>query len=275
MRTSKPISTISYNSPDFLINTLENLRYQRVISYYEFIVHLPDKDDKKKHIHLYIEPNKVLDTETFGYNFVEHVFTQLFVTNKQFVLLKKNILKFANLVSKYRYSSKLKPLKCINWKSSKFGDWYWYALHDKDYLKAKMLERNIFYTDKDIFTCDIDTHIYKVGENPLINYANMSDIALRDFIYNCVADGKTLKWLLKNCSVPLGKIQSVIHFYNALCPYYSPSYDLKKHQQVLQPEAIKKARKQNFNHKIEQIKLGELEPVCEDFVFTDNDILFD
>lgn len=121
MRTSKPISTISYNTIDFLVDTLQRLKYMRIISYYEFIVHLPDKDDKKQHIHLYIEPNKVLDTETFSNYFIESV------------------------------SDNDKPLKCIHWQNSKFGDWYWYSLHDKDYLKAKMLERNCFYNDKDIF----------------------------------------------------------------------------------------------------------------------------
>lgn len=188
MRTSKPISTISYNTIDFLVDTLQRLKYMRIISYYEFIVHLPDKDDKKQHIHLYIEPNKVLDTETFSNYFIESV------------------------------SDNDKPLKCIHWQNSKFGDWYWYSLHDKDYLKAKMLERNCFYNDKDIFSSDRDTHNYKVSENPLINYASMSDMALRDYIYQCVSEGQSLQYLLNSCVVPLGKVQSVIHFYNALAP---------------------------------------------------------
>lgn len=269
MRTSKPISTISYNSPDFLVDKLEYLKYLRLISYYEFIVHLPDKDDKKKHIHLYIEPNKVLDTEIFSYNFYEYVFSKLFKFTKIFKPCYKKYFNNSNcLISKYRYSSNLKPLKCIHWQNSKFGDWYWYALHDKDYLKAKMLERNCFYTDADIFSSDRDTHLYKVAENPLINYANMSDTALRDYIFKCVSEGYTLNHLLNSCVVPLGKIQSVIHFYNALAPCYSPKKDLK--QELPTKSILKKSRVNLMQSNINDILNGSIEPVDNDFVFDKN-----
>lgn len=269
MRTSKPISTISYNSPDFLYDTLIRLNYLKIISYFEFIEHLPDKDDKKKHIHLYIEPNKVLDTETFGYEFVQYVFSKLFKFDKSFKpCYKKYAIKLRCLKSKYRYSSKLKPLKCINWQNSKFGDWYWYALHDKDYLKSKMLTRNCFYSDKDIVTCDLDTHNYKVAENPLINYAQMSDTALRDYIYQCITEEKSLQYLLKTCNVPLGKIQSVIHFYNALLPYYSPKKDL--HQKSLNLEAIKNSKVNLIQSNINDIVNGSKDAIDNDFVFDKN-----
>lgn len=269
MRTSKPISTISYNTADYLVDVLERLRYLKTISYYEFIYHLPDKDDKKSHIHLYIEPNRVIDTEVFSSNFIQYVFSVVINKNKVFKHSRKfNYFKFNNLKSKFRYSSKLKPLRCIHWQSSKYGDWYWYAIHDKDYLKAKMLERNCFYTDADVFTCDKDTHIYKVSENPLINYANMSDVALRDYIFDCISQGQSLQYLLNSCKVPLGKVQSVIHFYNALAPYYSPKKEIK--QVPLNYNAVKNSRFNTITNNLCDIANGLKPPLDNDFVFDKN-----
>ena len=257
MKTSKPISTISYNTTPFLIHTLDMLKYLKIISYYEFICHLPDKEDKKKHTHLYIEPNKVIDTEVFSNYFVEYTFLKCFKFNKTFKPFhKKYFLNFTNLKSKYRYSSKLKPLKCIHFQSSKFGDWYWYALHDKDYLKAKMLTRNTFYTDADIYSCDLQTHFYKVAENPLINYAQMSDVALRDYVFHCVKNGYSLAYLLNTCNVPLGKVQSVIHFFNALSPVYSPKTEQKY---ILQN--VQKVHKSQVINQLNNISSGKVEPV--------------
>lgn len=188
-RISKPISTISYNSELFLKQTLDALITLKTISYYEFIVHLPDKDDKKQHIHLYIVPNRALDLAVFGDTFIE------------------------------KDPNNDKPLRCMPFrKSNNYGDWYWYGIHDKDYLRAKQLERNMFYTDADIVTSDADFHRTLVCENPLINYAHMSDIAIRDFICSAVYNGQSLESCLSSGLIPLGKTQSAIALYTALLP---------------------------------------------------------
>ena len=206
MKTSKPISTISYNSVDFLLDKLNRLKYMRVIAYYEFIVHLPDKDDKKEHIHLYIEPNKIIDTEEFASRFLEDEDTHLDYVDSNDKLQKP-------------------PLKCICFRSSKFGDWYWYALHDKGYLKSKMLERNVFYSDSDIFTSDVDTHRYLVLDNPLSKYCFMGDDTIREYVFNCVSEGKDIGYIMKNARIPIGKTQSVISFYHAInCTFNPNSY---------------------------------------------------
>ena len=62
MNTRSPISTISYNTEKFLKMKLDELVDNKMISYYMFIFHQPEIDDLKPHIHLYIEPNKQLDT---------------------------------------------------------------------------------------------------------------------------------------------------------------------------------------------------------------------
>ncbi len=184
-KVSTPISTISYNSDKFLLEVLETQLKLKRISYFEYITHLPDKDDKKSHKHLYIIPNKLTDLAVFSDYFLEPVDNN-------------------------------KPLKCMPFRKSKFGDWYWYALHNKEYLKTKLLERNKYYDDKDIVSSDYDFHAQLVQEVPLIEYAKFSDIGLKDYIFQEFSKGSTLQQILVSGNVPIGKVSSVISLYNAL-----------------------------------------------------------
>lgn len=186
-KTTKPISSISYNTTPFLKETLNTLIICKVITYYEFIEHLPDIDDKKSHKHLYIIPNKSLDLASFADYFIEKD-----PTNE-------------------------KPLRCMPFRiSNKYGDWYWYGLHDKDYLRAKELERHTFYTDANIVTSDADFHNVLVCENPLIHYATMSDTGLREYVCNSCYNAVPLRNILTSGLVPLGKVHSVVLLYNAI-----------------------------------------------------------
>lgn len=186
MSTSKPISTITYNTKDFLISTLNSLVNLGYITYYEFIEHQADTDDKKKHIHLFMLPAKSINLATF----------------KNFFLEKdpNNDL----------------PLSPTIFRSSVYGDWYWYALHEPDYLRSKGQTRNITYTDRAIISYDQTTHFQMVLDNPLENFCKMSDMFLHDFVIKCVYDNVSLADCLKNKFIPLGKVQSVIAFYNAI-----------------------------------------------------------
>ncbi len=60
MATSRPISTISYNTEQFLKETLDNWIKQHIIMNYMYICH-KGEDGDKDHIHVFIEPNKKLD----------------------------------------------------------------------------------------------------------------------------------------------------------------------------------------------------------------------
>ena len=63
MRTSRPFSTISYNSTDHLIAKLDDLVKRRKIDFYAFIEHLPEEDQEKRHKHLLIVPNGYIQTD--------------------------------------------------------------------------------------------------------------------------------------------------------------------------------------------------------------------
>ena len=63
MKTSKPFSTISYNSADFLTVKLNDLVNRRKLAFWAYVEHLPEEDEKKAHKHLYIVPNGQINTD--------------------------------------------------------------------------------------------------------------------------------------------------------------------------------------------------------------------
>ena len=120
MRTTKAISTISYNSQEFLNSKLKELIDNHIISDYMYIVHEPEEDELKQHIHLYLEPNRLVDTMDLQFHF-------------------KEIDMFND-----------KPLGCINFRTSKIDDWILYNQHYPPYLLYKG-ESRVFVYEKENF----------------------------------------------------------------------------------------------------------------------------
>lgn len=128
MRTSRPIATISYNSDNFLTAVLSSLIQRRAISFWAYVEHFPEEDEKKAHKHLYIVPNGQIDTDS-----LRELFNELDITDP----LQRG-------------------LKTLNFRPSKFADWYLYALHDSTYLDIKGQARKYHYTREDVKTSDED-----------------------------------------------------------------------------------------------------------------------
>lgn len=155
MRTTKPISTISFNTRNFLELKLNELLKCGRVSFWAFIVHKPEDDEcgKKVHAHVYIEPSKMLQTDD----------------------LKAELKEFDP-------SCPDKPLGCLTFKSSKFDPWYMYALHDKRYLASKGQSRKFHYSHSDIVSSDYDDLLFKARTIDMIGlspYADMEDAILQ------------------------------------------------------------------------------------------------
>ena len=63
LSSSRSLSTISYNTEDYLTAKLDELVITRKIEFYAFIEHLPEDDETKKHKHLLIIPNGTINTD--------------------------------------------------------------------------------------------------------------------------------------------------------------------------------------------------------------------
>lgn len=135
MRTTKPISTISFNSPAYLEHKLTELAKAGLLSFWCFVQHLPEDDEsgKKEHMHVFIEPSKMVQTD------------ELRESLKEFDPLKPD-----------------KPLGCLSFRTSKFADWYMYALHDEVYLSQHDLERLYHYGYDDVQASDPDDLLFRV-----------------------------------------------------------------------------------------------------------------
>ena len=125
MRTSHPIATISYNSKAFLKAKLDELMRNYTIEFYFFIYHIAEKDEGSNHFHVWIAPNKMIDTMKLKEMFIEP-----------------------------DLSKPDKPLGCINFESSKESDAVLYFIHDPTYLQYKHQSREMHYTFADVVTPD-------------------------------------------------------------------------------------------------------------------------
>lgn len=138
MKTILPQTTISYNSEQFLVDTLDRLVKNKLISFYAFIRHEPETDELKPHIHLYIEPVNKIDTATFP-----DFFNELDIEHPDKPL-------------------KILPLHtCRSW-----SNWMWYSLHDKSYLLSKGENRTYHYSIEDFQTNDYDDLINRFNDSP-------------------------------------------------------------------------------------------------------------
>lgn len=141
MRTSKPIATISYNTPEYLTQKLDELFRNHKISDWIFISHFAEEDQKKNHIHLWVKPNTLLDTMDLQNHFLQ-----------------------------FNPADPKKPFKCIDFRASAIDDFILYNQHYKPYLASKGESREYHYTKDDFVYCDEDSfedlynHAFKGSE---------------------------------------------------------------------------------------------------------------
>ena len=170
VRTTKPISTISYNSPAFLQLKLDELRKAGRLSFWAFIRHQPEDDEggKKYHMHVYIEPSKMLQTDD-----LRGMFKEFDPENPE---NPKGVLKFNN---------------------SKFGDWYLYALHDRRYLAQKGQSRRYTYRADEFITSDAD------DLNCMVKSIDLLSLSPYSAMEDAISQGVTWEEYFSRGTVPI------------------------------------------------------------------------
>lgn len=179
MRTRKEIATISYNSKKYLIDRLNELLRNHVISDYILIEHTAEADEKKDHIHLWIKPNKQIDTMDLQDHFKE-----------------------------IDLDHPDKPLGCIDFRASKIDEWILYCQHYDPYLASKGESREFAYTKDDFVYADeysFEDYYYHAFKG--------SEWAKRYQILQQLCDKRISKVdLIKNGTVPLSLAPSLRAF---------------------------------------------------------------
>lgn len=163
-KTTRPLSTISYNTFDFLKGKLEDLEKRGDIDFWCFIKHFGETNEdgskEKLHYHVYIVPATSLDRRQLRQEFIQ------FYKNES---LPRGFM----------------PMQPSNWQ-----DWYLYGLHDREYLQAKGQSREYSYSDQDMVRSD-DTYywdaVHRIDRtriNPLgeVVRAAQSGITFAEFI---------------------------------------------------------------------------------------------
>lgn len=179
VRTTKPISTISYNTPAFLRQKLEELTKAKVLEFWAFIEHEPEPDEKndeagpKKHIHVFAIPAKMLQTVD-----LEDEFKEIDPTNPR------------------------KPLGVISFHSSKFPDWYLYGLHDRRYLLSKKQKRKFHYKAEMVQSSNPDELRYKVKTIDLL------ELSAYDDMIDAQKQGLSWSEYFKRGTVPIPQIRN-------------------------------------------------------------------
>ena len=149
MRTTKPISTISFNTESYLQGILDTLVKSHKITAYHFIKHEPEEDEKKPHFHVWILPSKMIQTEDLR-----------------------------EALKEFDPEHPDKPLGCLPFESSNFDNWYMYVLHDVRYLAQKGQSRKYHYSRHKVVTSDedfLDEQVRQIDLLKLSPYQDMSE----------------------------------------------------------------------------------------------------
>ncbi len=179
MRTTKPFSTISYNTADFLKLKLGDLVQRRIINYYCFVEHYAEEEETKSHKHLFIMPNGQINTDTL-----------------------------TDILQEIDSTNPLKPLGVMPWQSSKWADWYLYSSHDVAYLVSKGQSRKYHYTKEDFITSDNDFFIELIHTIDRTKYAKTQEFVQQ------VCEGKSFYHMVKNGQIPAPQFNQWLQMYN-------------------------------------------------------------
>lgn len=168
MKTTLPISTISFNTEKYLALKLNELLKAHVISFWAYIKHKPEEDEKKPHLHVWLELARSLQTEELREQFIEPC------ENK-------------------------KPRKCLPFQKSKFGDWYLYCLHDIQYLNSKGQQRVHHYKRENFRVSDVEYF------DELIRQIDLVKQTPYKLMHDYIASGYNFEEFVSTGNVPINQ----------------------------------------------------------------------
>lgn len=144
MNTISTISSVSFNTPEFFELKIKELTKEdsRILDWAHWIIHQPDSDQTKPHIHFVVKPSHRIDTNALRNAFKEPV-------------TPSRLAEIAEL--RMLTADDAKPLGCLPFqKTSSMTDWLLYAIHDEGYLFKKGQHRKTHYSRDAVKSTDPD-----------------------------------------------------------------------------------------------------------------------
>lgn len=182
MLTTKPCASVSFASLEYTYFVLKEKYDADEISFFAIVYHFAEDDDldeekkKRDHLHIFVIPNKRLNTDTLRGDLME--------------------LKDGE-----------KPIRCMPFRSSKFDDWYLYSSHNERYLNSKGEFKKYHYNDDDFLCSDY----FMFGElQRQINWQKLN--GMERFI-NMIDSGMSFTQILQTGLVPIQLIAQYERFY--------------------------------------------------------------
>lgn len=160
---------------------MDELYKKRFIDFYAFVYHLPEEDEEKSHIHLFVIPNGQQDTDQ-----IRTELEELDPNNPQL------------------------PLGCMPFRSSKWDDWKLYNDHDVAYLLSKGQSRKYHYTDADY------TYSDRVYFNELNHSIDRSKLNRNKLVVEAVDNGVSFEALLRTGQIPVQMVTQFKMMYDLL-----------------------------------------------------------
>lgn len=198
MRTSKPISTISYNTPEFLRSKIQQWKKSGFIEFGMWIKHLPEEDEKKAHYHILLRPARLVQTMDLELDSCE-----------------------------FDPENPDKPLKMVGFRVSKETDWLLYSIHDPVYLKEKSLERSYIYSFDDLETTDEDTL------TEIISHCTDERKGKLEYrLIELVSRGMSWNEIVRSGFVPIRHMAGAKMYYEALSSHFTKEIVLQQRKEL-------------------------------------------
>lgn len=185
MATSKPISSISYNTEEFLKAKLDKLVQSGIVTFWAYIHHngesrLDDEAAGKDHWHLLMIPNKCVDLVSIGKEFQE-----------------------------FYPNDPQNPLRCMPFRTSKTDDWILYAIHDPDYILFHGLNKTYIYDVTDFKTSDKD-YLHQLWVEAKQSLANNPAVKIR----RKAREGVSFSALVQSGAISIQQIRNAEMYYS-------------------------------------------------------------
>lgn len=188
MKTRRPFSSVSYNTVDWFVAVMRSWLDAGKLVFVSFIVHQPEEDENRVHIHWYAQPDQTIDTKDLLFDFTE-----------------------PDPDGPLDSDGNPMPRRCLPCRSSHWDDWYLYSMHHKEYLAMKHQSRKFQYLPEDFH------HSSPELAHEMIARIDWSKINPMGQVIRAAKSGQRFEDFIEHNNLPMVQFQSAQKIYAWFC----------------------------------------------------------